>query len=119
DTIDVSLGERSYPIHIGSSLLGNAELLRETVTARQVGIVTNDVVAKLYLKPLQNAFRDRDPRVVVLPVGEQHRALATLSRIFDELVDAEFHRDACLVALGGGVVGDITGFAAACYQRGI
>jgi len=119
DTIDVSLGERSYPIRIGSGLLGNAELLRETVTARQVGIVTNDVVGELYLEPIQNAFRDRDTRVIVLPDGEQHKTLATLSRIFDELVDAEFHRDACLIALGGGVVGDITGFAAACYQRGV
>ncbi len=119
DTIEVSLGERSYPIHIGAGLIRDAELLRRTVTARQIAIVTNDTVAALYLEPVKRAFDDRETRVVVLPDGEQHKTLATLGRIFDELVDAEFHRDACLVALGGGVVGDITGFAAACYQRGI
>ena len=119
DTLDVALGERSYPIHIGAGLLDDAELLRRTVTARQVAIVTNEVVGPLYLERLRRAFEDRQTRTIVLPDGEQHKTLETFGRIIDELVDAEFHRDACLVALGGGVVGDVAGFAAACYQRGI
>lgn len=119
NTIEVSLGERSYPIYIGAGLLDDADLLARSVTARQVAIVTNEVVAPLYLERVTRAYKDRETRVVVLPDGEQHKTLETLARILDELVDAAFHRDACLVALGGGVVGDITGFAAACYQRGI
>ena len=119
DTLEVALGERSYPIYIGAGLLDDAELLRRTVSARQVAIVTNDVVAPLYVERVQRAFADRETRTIVLPDGEQHKTLATFGRILDALVDAEFHRDACLVALGGGVVGDVAGFAAACYQRGI
>ncbi|HEX6995780.1 MAG TPA: 3-dehydroquinate synthase [Gammaproteobacteria bacterium] len=119
DTLEVALGERSYPIYIGAGLLDDAELLRRTVSARQVAIVTNDVVAPLYLERVRRAFADRETCTIVLPDGEQHKTLATFGRILDELVDAEFHRDACLVALGGGVVGDVAGFAAACYQRGI
>lgn len=119
DTLEVSLGERSYPIHIGAGLLDDADLLQRTVTARQVAIVTNDVVAPLYLERVQRALSDRETRTIVLPDGEQHKNLETFARILDELVEAKFHRDACLVALGGGVVGDVAGFAAACYQRGI
>jgi len=119
DTLEVSLGERSYPIYIGAGLLDDGDLLRRTVPARQVAIVTNDVVAPLYLERVRRALADRETRTVVLPDGEQHKTLATFARILDELVEAEFHRDACLIALGGGVVGDVAGFAAACYQRGI
>jgi 3-dehydroquinate synthase len=100
-------------------LLDDADLLQRTVTARQVAIVTNDVVAPLYLERVQRALSDRETRTIVLPDGEQHKNLETFARILDELVEAKFHRDACLVALGGGVVGDVAGFAAACYQRGI
>src|SRR5690606_13598934 len=117
--VDVSLGARSYPIRIGPGLLREGNLLAEIVSARQILIVTNDIVAPLYLAAVQNAFAGRETRVVVLPDGEQHKTLTTFSRIVDELIDANFHRDACLVALGGGVVGDVAGFAAACYQRGI
>jgi shikimate kinase / 3-dehydroquinate synthase len=119
DTLEVSLGDRSYPILIGQGLLDDPAVLGQTVSARQVLIVTNEIVAPLYLEQVRNGFADREVRAVVLPDGEQHKTLATFARILDELVDAEFHRDACLVALGGGVVGDVAGFAAACYQRGI
>src|SRR5690606_24643859 len=119
DTLEVSLGDRSYPIYIGAGLLDDADLLRRTVSARQVAIVTNDVVAPLYLEPVRHALADREVRTVVLPDGEQHKTLETFARILDELIEAGFHRDACLVALGGGVVGDVAGFAAASYQRGI
>jgi shikimate kinase / 3-dehydroquinate synthase len=119
ESIEVSLGDRSYPIRIGSGLLHDYALLADTVAARQVLIVTNDVVAPLYLEAVRGALGERDVRVLVLPDGEQHKTLATFAAIMDRLVEAQFHRDACLIALGGGVVGDVAGFAAACYQRGI
>ena len=117
ETINVALGKRSYPIHIGSGLIGNASLLG--TSARQVLIVTNEVVAPLYLKPLQESLRGRHVETLILPDGERHKTLATFATIIDRLVDARFHRDACLIALGGGVVGDVTGYAAASFQRGI
>jgi 3-dehydroquinate synthase len=117
ETITVALGDRSYPIHVGAGLLDDAALYG--TAARQLLIVTNDVVAPLYLERVRNALRARDVETVVLPDGERYKTLATYSTVLDRLVDAQFHRDACLVALGGGVVGDLTGFAAASYQRGI
>ena len=117
ETIDVALGERSYPIHIGPGLLGNTHLF--ATTASQILIVTNDVVAPLYLKPLEESLRYAQVQTLILPDGEQHKTLATFASIIDRLVDARFHRDACLIALGGGVIGDLTGYAAASFQRGI
>lgn len=119
DTLEVALGARSYPIFIGSGLLSDAELLASAVKARQVLIVTNSTVAPLYLDRLQHGLDCQEQQVHVLPDGEQYKTLSTFSEIIDTLIEARFHRDACLVALGGGVVGDIGGFAAACYQRGI
>lgn len=119
DTLEVALGARSYPIYIGSGLLSDADLLARAVTARQVLIVTNSIVAPLYLETLQRGLDCTEQRVHVLEDGEQYKTLDTFSKIIDTLIEARFHRDACLVALGGGVVGDIGGFAAACYQRGI
>jgi 3-dehydroquinate synthase len=117
ETIIVALGERSYPIHIGRGLLADRSLYGRR--ARQILIVTNDVVAPLYLDTVVRALDDRDVRTLVLPDGEQHKTLATFEKVIDRLVDSRFHRDCCLVALGGGVVGDLTGFAAAAYQRGV
>lgn len=118
--LTVALAERSYPIHIGSGLLTDATLLRGMLEARKVAIVSNTTVAPLYAAPLHAARRDRGETIdIVLPDGETHKNLDTLGRIFDVLVANRFARDDLLVALGGGVVGDITGFAAACYQRGI
>ncbi len=117
ETIVVALGSRSYPIHIGPDLLAKPELYG--VTAKQVLIVTNDVVAPLYLKPVQAALRGRELETVIVPDGERHKTLATFTTVIDRLIDARFHRDCCLVALGGGVIGDLVGFAAASYQRGV
>jgi 3-dehydroquinate synthase len=117
ETIAVALAERSYPIHIGSKLLANAPLYGSS--AKQFLIVTNETVAPLYLAGVQAALRDRDVETLVLADGERHKTLATFTAIIDRLVDARFHRDACLVALGGGVIGDLTGYAAASFQRGV
>ncbi len=117
-TITVDLGERSYPIHIGEDVLRDADLLLETVTATQVLIVTNDVVAPLYLDVLSGSL-PVPADSLVLPDGEQHKTLASFETIIDRLIDLGFHRDACIIALGGGVIGDVAGFAAASYQRGI
>ena len=118
-SVEVSLGERSYPIHIGPGLIDDAERVRKCIPARQVMIVTNEVVAPLYLGRLERSLAAVQQHSLVLPDGEQQKNLDTLSAIIDRLVAEGFRRDACLVALGGGVIGDITGFAAACYQRGI
>ncbi len=118
ETITVALGERSYPIHIGPRLIGDAALYGKS--AKQILIVTNEVVAPLYLQAVQAGLgHDRDVQTLVLSDGERHKTLATFTTIIDRLVDARFHRDCCLVALGGGVVGDVTGYAAASFQRGV
>jgi 3-dehydroquinate synthase len=119
ETLQVSLAERSYPILIGPGLLRESGVLAELITARQVLIVTNDVVAPLYLEALERAIVADELRTLILPDGEESKSLQTFSTIIDALMAHGFHRDACLVALGGGVVGDIGGFAASCYQRGI
>jgi 3-dehydroquinate synthase len=119
NTIQVQLGSRSYPIHIGPGLITDGALLGTTVTARQVLIVSNEVVAPLYLGAVESAFAGRSRRSLILPDGEATKNLDSFSAIIDELIAAGFHRDACIVALGGGVIGDLAGFAAACYQRGI
>jgi 3-dehydroquinate synthase len=118
-TLQVSLGERSYPIVIGSGLLGNTALLAEHILAKQVLIVTNEIVAPLYLETLQQSITAQDTHALVLPDGEEQKSLQTFSRIIDELMERGFHRDACVVALGGGVIGDVSGFAASCFQRGV
>ncbi len=117
ETIVVALGSRSYPIHIGSQLLANGELYG--IAAKQVLIVTNEVVAPLYLERVQGALLGREVATVVLPDGERHKSLATFTTVIDRLIDGRFHRDCCLVALGGGVIGDLTGYVAASYQRGV
>ena len=119
ETVQVSLGERSYPIHIGPGLIDDGDLVRRCIPARQVMIVTNETVAPLYLSRLERSMAAEQQHSLVLPDGEEQKNLATLGAIIDRLVAEGFRRDACLVALGGGVIGDITGFAAACYQRGI
>lgn len=119
DTVNVNLGQRSYPIHIGSGLLAGHDLLKASTSARQVMIVTNETVSPLYLERVEQSFAERNPRSLILRDGEQYKNLEGFSSIIDELIEAKFHRDACILALGGGVVGDLAGFAAACYQRGI
>ncbi|UCE77955.1 MAG: 3-dehydroquinate synthase [Gammaproteobacteria bacterium] len=118
-TLQVELGERSYPIHIGAGLLLRSELYQPHIRGRQVMIVSNETVAPLYLDKVRDALSDYQLEQVVLPDGEEFKNLEVLNHIFDALLANRFNRSCCLVALGGGVVGDMTGFAAASYQRGV
>lgn len=118
-TLHLELGQRSYPIYIGSGLLDQAKLLTPHVAGKRVTIVTNETVAPLYLSRLRSQLVPFQPLEVILPDGEQHKNLEILNRIFDAMLAARCDRNTTLVALGGGVVGDMGGFAAACYQRGI
>jgi 3-dehydroquinate synthase len=115
----VELGERSYPILIGQNLMGQANLVKPYVAGRQVLIVTNTTVAPLYLASCKKSFAGFDVQSVILPDGEVYKTLETWNLIFDELIGQRFDRSCTLVALGGGVIGDMTGFAAACFQRGV
>ncbi|KPK40568.1 MAG: 3-dehydroquinate synthase [Gammaproteobacteria bacterium SG8_47] len=117
--LNVELGVRSYPIHIGNGLLGRPELIAPHVAGHQVMVVTNETVAPLYLDAVLHSLRDFECHQVVLPDGEQYKTLEVLNTIFDALMGARCERTTTIVALGGGVVGDMAGFAAACYQRGV
>jgi len=118
-TLTVELGDRSYPIYIGQDLLGQAALLQQHIRAKQVLVVSNETVAPLYLPTLLQNLSGYTVETVILPDGEQYKNLQWLNSIFDRLLASKFSRNATLIALGGGVVGDMGGFAAACYQRGI
>ena len=117
--LTVALGDRSYPIFIGKGLLDNPDLVAPYVVGRQVMIVTNDTIAPLYLDRVKAMFSAYDVSVTVLPDGEKYKNLDTLNKIFDQLLEQKHTRRTTLVALGGGVIGDMTGFAAASYQRGV
>ena len=118
-TVRIDLGPRSYPILIGSGLLDRPAVVGQVVAARDVLVVTNRTVGPLYLDALLRGLEGKRSGSVALEDGEQFKTLDTLSRVLDAMVAQRLNRDACIVALGGGVVGDVTGFAAACYQRGI
>ncbi len=118
-TLHVDLGERSYPIYIGQNLIGRPELYSDHIGGRQVMIVTNTTIAPLYLETVRQALRECTTEAVILPDGEEYKTLETLDLIFTALLEKRFDRSATLIALGGGVIGDMAGFAAACYQRGI
>ncbi|HHI93146.1 MAG TPA: 3-dehydroquinate synthase [Gammaproteobacteria bacterium] len=118
-TLTVSLKERSYPIHIGQALLGQEKLLAPHIHGSQVLLVSNEIVAPLYLEKTRAALNAWQCETVILPDGEKYKTLDTANLIFDALLQHRFDRQCTLIALGGGVVGDITGFAAACYQRGV
>ncbi len=120
-TLNVALGARQYPIHIGSGLLGRADLVAAELPTPRVAIVSNEVVAPLYLARWAGSLRAIGIRIteVVLPDGESSKNWETLNRIFDALLADRCDRATTLMALGGGVVGDLAGFAAATYQRGI
>ncbi len=120
-TLNVALGDRAYPIHIGRGLLARADLILPHLKTKRVAIVTNDVVGPLYLDRLRATLEAAGVRVsaVVLPDGEANKDWQTLNLIFDMLLAERCERSTTLVALGGGVVGDMGGFAAACYQRGM
>jgi 3-dehydroquinate synthase len=119
-TLNVALGERSYPIYIGPGLLNAAkDLLVRHIHSKQVLLVSNETVAPLYSDSVLSALSGLQVETVVLPDGEQYKTLETTAKIFDALLEHRFSRNATLIALGGGVIGDMGGFAAACYQRGI
>ena len=119
--LSVTLGDRSYPIHIGTGLLGDARMYAPYVASKSVAVVTNKIIAPLYLQRLQLALEQAGGRVVPILIedGEQAKGWPTLDRVIDALLAARCDRDSVVVALGGGVVGDLAGFAAAVYQRGI
>jgi len=117
--IDVNLGSRSYPIFIGAGAMELGSELANAIPARDVLLVTNTTVGPLYAARLTAALAPRRCIEVALPDGEVHKTFANVARILDVLIANRFARDACVVALGGGVVGDMAGFAAACYQRGV
>jgi 3-dehydroquinate synthase len=118
-TLDVDLGTRSYPVHIGPGLLARAELFVPHIVGPKVAVVTNETVAPLYLNILGETLARYERVDIVIPDGEEHKTLAEWGKIFDHLLEARCDRDTTIIALGGGVVGDMAGFAAACYQRGV
>jgi 3-dehydroquinate synthase len=118
-TLKVELGSRSYPILIGAGIFSDQTVLREQLPDRDILLVTNTTVGPLYAAPLQHALAAQRVIDVRLPDGEQHKTLDNVARVLDVLVANRFGRDCVVVALGGGVVGDLAGFAAASYQRGV
>jgi 3-dehydroquinate synthase len=118
-TLKLDLGSRSYPIHIGSGLLAKPDLLTPHIIGDRIALVSNETVAPIYMEQLAAGLSEYQPLPVVLPDGEQHKTLEVVDRIFTALLGGRCDRQTTLIALGGGVVGDMTGFAAACYQRGV
>ena len=120
-TLTVNLAERSYPIHIGSGLLSRAELLLPHLPHKRAAIVTNTTVAPLYLEALSATLKSHGVEIIpiILPDGEAHKNAATLGKIYDALLTHRCERTTPLIALGGGVIGDMTGYAAATYLRGV
>ncbi len=109
----------TYPIHISTTMISDNYLWQGLIKGKQVCVVTNAIVANYYLKPLLKQLENKEVIIVELEDGEHHKTLETVANIWDQLIQARFNRDATIVALGGGIVGDIAGFAAASYQRGI
>jgi 3-dehydroquinate synthase len=120
-TLSVALGERRYSVHVGPGLLDRADLIVPLLPRRQVALVTNTTVEPLYMDRMVTALASAGVAVVriVIPDGEEHKDWRSLNAIFDVLLERRCGRDTTLIALGGGVVGDLAGFAAACYQRGV
>ena len=117
--LNVELGSKSYPIFIGSELLSQKSFITDHIHGQQVMIVSNTTVAPIYLDQVARQLDGYNVEFIILPDGEQYKTLETVNTIFDALLKSKFDRTSTLIALGGGVVGDITGFAAASYQRGI
>ena len=117
--LNLNLGKKSYPIYIGENLLSQADYLTKHITGNQVMIVSNTTVAPLYIDKVKSLLTDFEVCEVILPDGEQYKNLDTVNQIFTSLLENRFDRSSTLIALGGGVVGDMTGFAAASYQRGV
>ncbi len=120
-TLQVALGDRSYPIHIGRGLISQTDLILQHLARKQVAIVTNTTVAPLYLEKLAKPLRDAGVSVleIILPDGEAYKSSETLNLIYDALLKNRCERSTTLIALGGGVIGDLTGYAAATFLRGV
>ena len=120
-SIHVNLGERSYPIAIQAGSLKDAGFLLQAINSTQAVVITNDVVAPLYLDTLLNTLSKGEKTIssIILADGEANKTLATFEHVMGQLLQQRTSRDACIIALGGGVIGDLSGFVAACYQRGI
>ncbi|RUA06535.1 MAG: 3-dehydroquinate synthase [Gammaproteobacteria bacterium] len=118
-TLNLDLGTNSYPIYIGQDLLSQPDYLIKHISGKQVMIVSNTTVAPLYLDKVQTLLGNYTVACVILPDGEAYKTLDTVNQIFTALLEARFDRSCTLIALGGGVVGDMTGYAAASYQRGV
>jgi len=117
--LNVDLGVRSYPIYIGEHLISRPEIYKTHISSKQVLVVTNTTIAPLYLDIVLKALDSYQVETVILPDGEEYKTVNTLDDIFTSLLKNRFDRGCTLVALGGGVIGDMTGFASACYQRGV
>ena len=119
--IDVELGSRSYPIVIGNGIISDTSLIARHLKGKRVVVVSNETVGPLYLGPIEQGLRQAGKEVLVvrLPDGEKYKTWETLNHIFDEMLGARCDRATTIIALGGGVVGDVAGFAAATYQRGV
>lgn len=118
-TLNLNLDNKSYPIYIGENLLSQAQLLTDHIKGKQIMIVSNTKVAPLYLQNVKNLLSDYEVCDVILADGEEFKTIETTNLIWSELLEKKFDRSCTLIALGGGVVGDITGFAASSYQRGV
>ena len=119
-TININLEKRSYPIYVGEGLLENYGLLKKHISNKKVAIITNDKVAPLYLEKISNTLSvEKEIIPIILPDGEVFKNFETLNLIYDTLLKNKANRQITLIALGGGVIGDITGFAAATFMRGV
>ncbi len=117
--LQVALDERSYPIYIGGGLLGQRDLLVPYVKGKEVMVVSNETVAPLYLDRVMQMLDGYNAHSVILPDGEEYKTLDILNQVFSAMLEKRLSRQATIIALGGGVIGDMAGFAAACYQRGV
>jgi 3-dehydroquinate synthase len=117
--IQVSLAKRSYPIRIGNDVLSDTAALASLVIGKQALIITDENIAPLYLPTIQAALENKIVRTLIFPPGEQEKNLSRFTEVMHVLADMKASRDVTLIALGGGVVGDLTGFAAACWMRGV
>ena len=119
-TININLKKRSYPIYVGEGLLENCDLLKKHISNKKVAIITNDKIAPLYLEKISNTLSvEKEIIPIILPDGEVFKNFETLNLIYDTLLKNKANRQITLIALGGGVIGDITGFAAATFMRGV
>jgi 3-dehydroquinate synthase len=117
--LNLKTKNKTYPIYIGADIISNIKLISPFLTSKQILIVTNETIAPLYLSVLNKALASFNPDNIILPDGEEYKTQKTVDLIYDKLIRLRYDRECILIALGGGVVGDITGYAASCYMRGV